>query len=380
MSDLVAWAQKQNDNYSDDEREEARKKSTRYTKRKSAETTPVQTRTVRPRENLQESLDQNDTIGNSTVGLIRVGAAAKTLLRHYGPYRIISTHPDGHCLRRAIGKVHGLHPGKIVYFMRRKCENMILTNSRMKCRDTVDWYSTFIERAPAFELLQNNIAQGTTRDTWGGTPDIQLWALITKKEVHVLDTRQGYYQGVTIYQPTLLTLPYRYSYEDYKSHYTSRPQSLLLYNGNHFNAIAFQGDTPPPVEAETGDSADDEDPEESPTLVETESAPPLEDATPEIEPLVQLRPRKRTGRHSPTQQRQKKARLHELVSPHMREQLEPPTSRVDSTSKEVLLSTDPSGSDQTRSTGKRAPGEIPLSYSDNENRPRKWPKKPPDKN
>ena len=39
--------------------------------------------------------------------------------------RIVTTHPDGHCVRRAIGKIWNLHPGQVKQYLAKKCQKNV---------------------------------------------------------------------------------------------------------------------------------------------------------------------------------------------------------------------------------------------------------------
>ena len=48
---------------------------------------------------------------------------------------------DGHCLRRCIGKLMGLHPGEIVRYMRNKCKQMVDNQEKLLVESDYGWYT-----------------------------------------------------------------------------------------------------------------------------------------------------------------------------------------------------------------------------------------------
>jgi hypothetical protein len=201
----------------------------------TANTTPQTTslpppRTQAPLEPLGD--DDSDTTGRITPEL-----GIQRIFTKIGKHTVITIHTDGHCLRRAIAKLNMLHPGQVVRYIRRKCEDILLKGQRLHMEPDITWYEKYIQRAPSFENILNNRVSPTTRAHWGAANEIQCWALVAKREVHVFDQQS---HVITIYKPTLTALPQGYKYATYEA---ARRQTInmqvLLFNGSHYNAVEF---------------------------------------------------------------------------------------------------------------------------------------------
>ena len=73
--------------------------------------------------------------------------------------RIVTTHPDGHCVRRAIGKIWNLHPGQVIEYMGEKCKKLMEQNIMTEWENEVEWYQTMANRPKEGEEIKNNVPQ-----------------------------------------------------------------------------------------------------------------------------------------------------------------------------------------------------------------------------
>ena len=94
--------------------------------------------------------------------------------------RIVTTHPDGPCVRRAIGKIWNLHPGQVIKYMGEKCKKLMEQNIMTEWENEVEWYQTMANRPKEWEEIKNNVPQQCKRNEWGGSSEIKIWAMITK--------------------------------------------------------------------------------------------------------------------------------------------------------------------------------------------------------
>jgi hypothetical protein len=227
---------------------------------------------------------------------------------------------------------------------------------------------------------------------------------------------------MTVYKPTLDTLPTRHTFEEYYCLYpTQTTAQMLLYNGNHFNAITFaSNDNTAAREAladldagriNTAVTMHTHVPDT--TLLQIEAHTDTQDKGGELRPSALRSPQR--GLFSPRRRRNVKRKASTDLPTQERGSDKTCSDNTESTeslystshnrqdpkrsigsvavgdtrthkthsdntvSAELLHSTSLNRQDPTRSTGLSTLGEIPLSFCDNENRSRKWPKKPPDK-
>jgi hypothetical protein len=54
--------------------------------------------------------------------------------------RIVTTHPDGHCVRRAIGNIWNLHPDQVIQYLTTKCQKMLDQGPTTQWERNVEWY------------------------------------------------------------------------------------------------------------------------------------------------------------------------------------------------------------------------------------------------
>ncbi len=125
--------------------------------------------------------------------------------------RVVGVHPDGHCLRRALGKNHNLHPGQIIQYMRKKCDKMIKRKEKMRVESSEEWYETMKNRPVKWNSIKSNEPETCSAEQWGGLNEIQLWAMIIQQTVIVLDTT---HEIASLYTPTGDDLPKKINMTD----------------------------------------------------------------------------------------------------------------------------------------------------------------------
>ena len=143
------------------------------------------------------SQSHNDTVNDSETGLIEnIPKNIQIFILQTAKCRVVGVHPDGHCLRRALGKNHNLHPGQIIQYMRNKCHKMIQQNKKMKVESSEEWYETMKNRSVKWNNIKSTCNEPETcpAERWGGINEIQLWAMIIQ-------------QRVIVQRPTLFLLP-----------------------------------------------------------------------------------------------------------------------------------------------------------------------------
>jgi hypothetical protein len=60
--------------------------------------------------------------------------------------RIVTTHPDGHCVRRAIGKIWNLHPEQVIQYLATKCQKKMDQGLTTQWERNVEWYEKTAHR------------------------------------------------------------------------------------------------------------------------------------------------------------------------------------------------------------------------------------------
>ena len=65
--------------------------------------------------------------------------------------RIVTTHRDGHCVRRAIGKIWNLHPGQVIQYLAKKCQKMLDQELTTQWESNVEWYEKTANRPSEWE-------------------------------------------------------------------------------------------------------------------------------------------------------------------------------------------------------------------------------------
>merc|ERR1711966_356232 len=162
-------------------------------------------------------------------------------IEHVIKRHIASVHPDGYCLFRALGKNHSIHPGMVAKYMKNKCRQMIQTNSKMKLESNEGWYKKWANKTKEWTNIKSNISSHCNRSQWGGINEVQIWAMIIKQKVIILDSKL---ETATIFHPIGDTLPVTVNLEKLnKMHNIDNKQNkksqYILYNGiDHYNSIA----------------------------------------------------------------------------------------------------------------------------------------------
>jgi hypothetical protein len=187
------------------------------------------------------SESHNDTKTRWTVGTIRnTPEQIQIFILKVIKGKVVGVHPDGHCLRRSIGKNHNLHPGEVIKYMRNKCMKMQQQNKKMKIESDDGWYTKPANRPAEWDKIKSNTICECNRREWGGINEVQLWAMIIQQTVTILDTK---YMMATSYEPDGTALPRRMKIEDLRArHYNmtrnGKKPGYILFDGiNHYNGI-----------------------------------------------------------------------------------------------------------------------------------------------
>ena len=78
------------------------------------------------------TLGTHDTREGHFTGLIQeISIEMEHTMEHVIKRQIISVHPGGYCIFRALGKNHCMHPGEVTKYMKNKCIKMIKTKQKM---------------------------------------------------------------------------------------------------------------------------------------------------------------------------------------------------------------------------------------------------------
>ena len=193
------------------------------------------------------SLRSHDTKDGYVTGLIHdMTVHMEHTIEHVIKRQIVSVHPDGYCLFRALGKNHSIHPGMVIKYMKNKCKQMIRSNDKMKLESNAGWYTKWANKTKEWTNIKSNISSHCNRTQWGGINEIQIWAMIIKQKVIILDCKLD---TATIFLPIGDTLPMTVNLERLNNmHNTDNRQNkksqYILYNGSdHYNSIPAEDTT-----------------------------------------------------------------------------------------------------------------------------------------
>ena len=187
------------------------------------------------------TLGTHDTIDGQITGLIQeISVEMEYTIEHIIKGKIISAHPDGHCLFRALGKNHCINPGEVIKYMKNKCIQMMDKKQKMYIESNDDWYKKMATKTKKWTDLKSNAVSQCGVSQWGGINETQLWAMITKQKVIILDSK---FNTATIFHPNGDKLTDRVNLENVNQLHTTEirqnknPQ-YVLYNGiDHYNSI-----------------------------------------------------------------------------------------------------------------------------------------------
>jgi len=182
--------------------------------------------------------------GGSLFLLQDISVQMEHTMEHVIKRQVISVHPDGHCLFRALGKNHSIHPGEVTkYIKKNKCRQMVQTNSKMKQENNEIWYTKWANKTKEWADIKSNVSSHCNQLQWGGVNEVQIWVMIIKQTVIILDSKLD---TATIFHPRGDTLPETVNLEKLnKIHNTETRQNkkpqYILYNGRgHYNSISAE--------------------------------------------------------------------------------------------------------------------------------------------
>ena len=156
--------------------------------------------------------------------------------------RIVTTHPDGHCVRRAIGKIWNLHPGQVIQYLATKCQKMLDQELTTQWERNVEWYEKTANRPREWGELKNNVPKQCKRDEWGGSSEINIWAIITRTimvEINV-DNETALIHYPDSYTTRGLNLRTQMqALKDMQATTHTKNPEYLIYGQNHYNAVWY---------------------------------------------------------------------------------------------------------------------------------------------
>jgi hypothetical protein len=164
-------------------------------------------------------------------------------IEHVIKRQVTSVLPDGYCLFRALGKNHCIHPGEVTKYMKNKCMRMIQTNSKMTQENNTIWYTKWANKTKEWTELKSNVSSHCNRSQWGGINEIQIWAMIIKQKVLVLDSK---FDTATVFHPTGDTLPKKVTVDQVnilhntETRQNKKPQYILYTGRDHYNSISAE--------------------------------------------------------------------------------------------------------------------------------------------
>ena len=149
------------------------------------------------------------------------------------------TPEDGHCLRRALGKLWDMQPGQVIQKIREGGEHLRLHHGKLVIESDDDWYKDICNRPSEWDNIQHNKNSHCSEKEWGGNNELALWAYITQTPIIVTHETLNTY---TIYKSDVHTMPEKKRVSTLRSTHLQITRDYsepvyLIYNGYHYNPI-----------------------------------------------------------------------------------------------------------------------------------------------
>ena len=210
------------------------------------------TRKDKRREKKRRRQHANDTNDHDTLpnGQIagRIHASNTTLSTFIATLKAttIGVQVDGHCLRRALGKLWNMQPGEVIHKMREGARHLQQNSGKLYIESDGEWYNITKNRPAHWDNIQTNTKHPCSRGEWGGDNELSLWAYITQTRIIVTNKTTHTF---TKYHPNRYTLPTIHEVATLRRmHDTLTAQDkqpiYLTHNGYHYNPIKYERATP----------------------------------------------------------------------------------------------------------------------------------------
>ena len=157
------------------------------------------------RRQLTNNISEHDTLPNGQMsGRIHASNTIITTFLATINGRTIWVRGDGHCLRRALGKLWEMQPGEVIQKTREGIRYLQLNAGKLRIESNGDWYKIMINRPEQWDNIQSNTNHMCSREDWGGDNELCLWAYITQTTIILTNKNHSTY---TMYKPDRDYLP-----------------------------------------------------------------------------------------------------------------------------------------------------------------------------
>ena len=192
-------------------------------------------------------MQDHDTMPNGQIAG-RIHATNTELVKFLADIRGVTngTLEDGHCLRRALGKLWGMQPGQVIRKIREGGEHFRLHRGKLRIESDDSWYKSICDRPSEWDNIQHNKNSHCSREEWGGDNELAIWAYIAQTTIIVTHKTLNTY---TIHTPDVHTMPEMKPVSTLSSTHRqitcihSEPV-YLIYDGYHYNPVIHARSVP----------------------------------------------------------------------------------------------------------------------------------------
>ena len=192
-------------------------------------------------------MQDHDTMPNGQAAG-RIHATNTELVKFLADIRgvINGTLEDGHCLRRALGKLWGMQPGQVIRKIREGGAHLRLHRGKLRIESDDKWYKSICDRPSEWDNIQHNKNSHCSREEWGGDNELAIWAYIAQTTIIVTHKTSNTY---TIYTPDVHTMPEIQPVSTlsrtHRQITCARSEPVyLIYDGYHYNPIMHARSVP----------------------------------------------------------------------------------------------------------------------------------------
>ena len=121
------------------------------------------------RRQLTNNINDHDTLPNGQIaGRIYASNTITSTFIATIKGSTTGTRGDGHCLRRSLGKLWGMHPGEVISKMREGARYLQQNEGKLRIESNDEWYERVINRPKEWDDIQTYTNQECSREDWGG--------------------------------------------------------------------------------------------------------------------------------------------------------------------------------------------------------------------
>jgi hypothetical protein len=95
-------------------------------------------------------------------------------------YQEINNTPGWALRKKSDRVIWNLNPGQVIQYLATKCKKMLDQELTTQWERNAEWYEKTANRPSEWGEIKNNVPKQCKRDKWGGSSEINFWAIITK--------------------------------------------------------------------------------------------------------------------------------------------------------------------------------------------------------